>query len=267
MASPFPGMDPYLEDPNFWPDFHQRYINFLSEAIADGLPEYYEAAIGERIRLEKRLIRQREIRYADAVIRRSTARLPRAMEAKAGIATLEPVSIPLLTFEEVREVFLQIRQTPGRKIVTVIEVLSPANKVGAGRDDYLAKRDSLLRQPIHLVELDLLVGGRRLPALTPLPAGDYYAIVARSERRPKNGAWGNVIADVYAWTVKQRLPLIPIPLLAPDLDIHVNLQQVFATAYDRGRFARRLDYARAPKARLGKTSLAWAAKLGKRARR
>lgn len=266
MGSPFPGMDPFLEDSAFWADFHQRFTNYWCEAIADRLPSNYEAALGEKIHLERRHVRHREIRYADVGVVRRVRRSKPLARAASGAATLEPVSVPLLVMEEVRETFIEIRQLPGRELVAVLELLSPGNKVNPGRGDYLTKRNALLRQPIHLVELDLLVGGHRLPTEVPLPTGDYYAIVARSERRPHGDSFGEVIGDVYAWTVRQRLPVIPIPLLAPDPDIHVDLQDVLTTAYDRGRFAKRLNYGRPPKARWAKSDLTWVVKVGKAAK-
>lgn len=42
MASPFPGMDPYLEQPAFWPPFHNRLMVGLANRIAPALrPHYY----------------------------------------------------------------------------------------------------------------------------------------------------------------------------------------------------------------------------------
>jgi hypothetical protein len=82
--------------------------------------------------------------------------------------------------------------------------------------------------------MDLLRGGRRLPMQKPLPPGDYYYLVSRGEQRPD--------CQVYAWTMRQPLPRLPIPLRAPDADIHIDLGAVFATAYERGRFQQRIDY-------------------------
>jgi len=114
--------------------------------------------------------------------------------------------------------------------VSVIEVLSPTNKAGMGRDDYLAQRDSLIDQPVNLVEIDLLISGGRMPMEKRLPAGDYYAIVARAERRPE--------AEVYAWSVRHPLPVLPIPLRQPDPDVALNLADVIKTTYDRGSGSR-----------------------------
>ena len=77
--------------------------------------------------------------------------------------------------------------------------------------EYLDKRDQYIDLPVNLVELDLLVGGRRLPMKKPMPSGDYYALVARAQRRPD--------CDVYAWSIRQPLPTIPIPLKGLDFDV------------------------------------------------
>jgi hypothetical protein len=118
--------------------------------------------------------------------------------------------------------------------VAVLELLSPANKEQPGRTEYLAKRNALLYQQVHLVELDLLRGGRRPPLAKPLPPGDCYYLVSRADQRPD--------CQVYAWGLRQPLPVLPVPLRAPDPDLMIPLGSVFTTAYDRGRFQRRIDY-------------------------
>ncbi len=163
MSSPFPGMDPYLENPAFWSDFHARFINYWSDALAEILPDQYEARIDE------------------------------------------------IEEEERHERWIEIIHRPERSLVAVLELLSPANKEEPGRSDYLAKRNALLRHPVHLVELDLLIGGQRLPLEQNLPPGDYYALVSRGNRRPE--------CQVYHWTMRQPLPAIPIPLLPSDPDV------------------------------------------------
>ncbi|MBX6316783.1 MAG: DUF4058 family protein, partial [Isosphaeraceae bacterium] len=144
-------------------------------------------------------------------------------------------------------------------LVTVIEVLSPTNKTGSGREEYLEKRRELIDRPVNLVELDLLLGGRRLPMAEPLPPGDYYALVSRAERRPQ--------AEVYAWTIRQPLPTIPIPLRPPDPDVPLDLAAIFATAYERGRYARSLDYGAPLTVPLAETDRLWAEGLARRAGR
>jgi hypothetical protein len=187
MASPFPGMDPYLEDPAFWPDFQHRFINCWSEAVADELRDQYEARLDERINLER-----------------------------------------------MREIRIDILHRPDRSLVAVLEVLSPAKKAGEGLQEYRAKRKAVLQQKVHLVELDLFVGGTRLPLSMPLPTGDYFVFLSRADNRPN--------CEVYSWNVRQPLLTIPIPLKAPDADVSINLGKVFQVTFERGRYARSLSY-------------------------
>jgi hypothetical protein len=211
VASPFPGMDPYLEDPAFWPDFHHRFIDDWCDAIANLLPATYEARLNEG---------------------------------------------GWLVFEEIRQSRIEILHRPNRKLIGVLELLSPANKTGDGRLEYQNKLKSLLFQPVHLVVLDLLVGGSRFPLSQPLPAGDYYALVSRADERPN--------CAVYAWTVRQPLPTIPIPLKAPDADLHIDLSKVFPVTHQRGRYAPSLPYGKPPSAPLKLSDAQWAKALSKR---
>ena len=152
-------------------------------------------------------------------------------EGEAGsVATLEPVAVPLARkdLDEVRERWIEIKRLPDLSLVTVIEILSPTNKSGLGRTDYLAKRREFLDQPVHLVEIDLLLGGHRLPMGGPVPPGDYFAYVSRAEKRDSS--------DVYAWSIRRALPEIPIPLSPPDPDLRLDLAVVVARAYDQGRY-------------------------------
>jgi Protein of unknown function (DUF4058) len=249
MASPFPGMDPFLETPAHWPDFHARFVNYWCEAVADILPPHYSARIGERVYLVGETTpdpeanggaqETRRLITPDVALERQTGTVSSGPAKPAGVATLEPVTIPLLLLEEERETYIEILHRPDRSLVAVLELLSPANKEEPGRGMYLAKRHGLLLQDVHLVELDLLIGGRRLPLRDPLPEGHYYALISRADRRPN--------CDVYHWRLPQALPTLPIPLRAPDPDVFIDLQAVFATVYERARYGREVDYsARAP---------------------
>jgi len=137
--------------------------------------------------------------------------------------------------DEVPERWIEIKRLPDLALVTVIEILSPTNKSGLGRGQYLQKRRELLDQPVHLVEIDLLLRGERLPMGGPLPPGDYYAFVSRAEKRESS--------DVYAWSIRRALPAIPIPLSPPDPDLSLDLAVVVARVYDQGRYHRLIHYA------------------------
>lgn len=237
MPSLFPGMDPYLEDPAFWSDFHDSFIVYWADALNAALPDHYEARISGRISLEIPSSNSQSAMRSDVAIRRGgPPESPRWAETSA-VATLEPKSIPLQYFEEVRETFLEIRRRPERSVVAMLELLSPFNKSGKDRLAYLEKRQGILRQDVHLVELDLLKGGERVP-LKVEPAGDDFQFVSRSDRRPN--------CLVYGWSIRKQLPTLPIPLLSTDPDILIDLGAVFTTAYDRGRYARSVAYGEPP---------------------
>ena len=182
------------------------------------------------------------------------------LKGTAGIATLKPVTIPLpRVTREVRDVWIEILRYPGRKPVSIIELLSPTNKTGDGALEYRLKRRKTIRRKIHLIEFDFLLAGQRLPMDAALPRGDYYAFVARADRRPD--------CDVYAWTIRDRMPTIPVPLLRKDPEVMLDLVEVFATTYERGRYARQIDYS-APLTLVRKPEdRAWAEGIARRVRR
>jgi hypothetical protein len=172
-----------------------------------------------------------------------------ALPAPSAVATVEPVEVPMPETEEERDVWLEVLHLPERSLVTAIEVLSPSNKSGEGAVEYRHKRTELYRRHVNLVELDLLLGGERLHVARPLPPGDYHASVARDARRP--------VAQIYSWMLRDPLPTIPIPLRLPDPDVPLNLAAVFKTAYERGRYARRLQYGGEPPVKLPPDRAAW----------
>jgi hypothetical protein len=252
MKSPFPGMDPYLEDPAFWPDFHHKFIDDLSDALAALLPDAYEARVDESVNLVQMTPEVIKLIYPDVAV----SRAPRAARPSPGSAAtllLEPVTIPNQFLEEVRDAHIEILHRPERSLVAVIELLSPFNKRDDGYEQYRAKRNALLGQKVHLVELDLLLGGDRVSLLNPLPEAAYYAFLTRAEDRAN--------CHVFGWGLRQPLPTIPVPLRAPDPDMHVNLQQVFEATFTRGRYSRSLRYGQPPKASMIESDARWAVEL------
>jgi hypothetical protein len=253
MPSPFPGMDPYLEDPAFWSDFHTAFLTYLRDALNDSLPDNYEARLDEKINLIECSPDRIKLLEPDLAVSRDLPAKGKAVTG--GIATLEPVTIPHLRIEEEqRERWIEILHRPDRSLVTVMELLSPTNKEEPGFRRYLDKRNSLLWQNVHLIEVDLLLGGHRLPLRDPLPAGNYFYLVSRNDLRPN--------CQVHAWTLQQPLPGLPVPLTAPDPDLTVDLATVFTTAYDRGRYRRALHYATPPRVRLPTALRDWVLQTG-----
>jgi Protein of unknown function (DUF4058) len=231
-TNPFPGMDPYLEDPAFWEDFHSRLVPAIADFLLERLPDGYDAHLQERLHLVEAPALRTRSRLPDVAVDRD----PNTKEVAntgASVSTLEPISLPVAELHEMREAWVEILHLPERELVTAIEVLSPTNKSGDGYAEYCAKRRELYGRQVNLVEIDLLVGGRRLGFGRPLPEHDYFAFVTRSGRNYSH-------AD--GWSLQDPLPTIPVPLKSPDPDVALDLAAVLADAYGRGRYDRRLRY-------------------------
>jgi hypothetical protein len=257
MPSPFPGVDPFLEAQGYWEEFHWKSINYVQESLAERVPDDYEVRIGERLSLvyEPDLGPHRKILPDVSVLH--APRAPRPGAASSGTATLEPVllTLPRYQLEEVSEQRIEIRRFPDRQLVTAIELLSPSNKQPPGARLYYDKRLDLIHQQVHLVEVDLLIGGARLPMEDDLPDGHYYAFISRAERR--------VLSETYAWTIRDPLPSLPIPLKEPDADISLDLAAVFARVYQGARYERSIDYTAPLDLPLSQEDRAWAEALAR----
>lgn len=156
------------------------------------------------------------------------------------IAVAEPIVATTLIDDEIHESRIEVIDRENGLVVTVIEVLSPSNKVpGArGRSSYLEKRQEIMNSASHLVELDLLRGGQGITVKEAIPACEYLAHVSRVQKRPKGLLWPIRLA--------QRLPVIPIPLRGEDPDAPLDLQEVLSAAYQRAGYDLSVDYRKEP---------------------
>ena len=177
------------------------------------------------------------LRRADVAVVASDSG-PAEGRQQAGSASAVTTTCTLPMPEERRETYLVIRERTTQAVITVIELLSPTNKRAGsnGRVEYLRKRDEVLASPTHLVEIDLLRGGLRLPVVGELPLADYYCIISRSYQRPR--------ADLLAWNLPDPLPTIAIPLKRGDDDASVNLQEILSSVCERAGYDLSLDYDR-----------------------
>jgi len=254
MPSPFPGMDPYLEDPPVWQVFHPVWIAALNATLNARLPRRYVATIGERVYVEES---ERDV-YGDVNLfsRPEAAPPPRPRDsaAQAGTPPVIVVDEPL----RVRETFIEIRAVrPRHRLVGVIEVLSPTNKyAGPGRELYLSKQREVLASSAHLIEMDLL---RRGPHTVAAPAyrvrahyGPYDYLIslhrAGLERR----------YETWPFRLQQPFPVVGVPLEENEPDVVVDLGAVFTRAYDEGAYDRQLDYTAEPSDPLAPADAAWA---------
>jgi hypothetical protein len=244
-------MDPYLEHPALWPDVHNRILAALADALApDVAPRYYVA-------LERRtyVLKPDDLVFIGrpdvAVVQRREEAASRAPVASVGAAVLE-VDVPMA--DEVEEAFLEVRDVATGRCVTVLELLSPVNKLtGRGRETYLEKRTEVLRTRTSLVEVDLLRAGEPMPVVGPPVASHYRILVSRGSRRPRS--------QLYAFGLRQPIPTFVLPLLKGDAEPSVDLGAVVHALYDRARFDLRLDYTQPPGPPLAEGDAAWARSL------
>jgi len=161
-----------------------------------------------------------------------------------------PFQMATLIPEPVPHTWIEIRDVKRRRLVTAIEFLSPTNKRGPGRLEYLEKRDRILHSTAHLLEIDLLRRGLRVPMRRTLPKSDYFVFVGRANKRP--------ITDIWGISLKQPLPVVPVPLLNGDPDIELDLQRAFRNVYDQNSFDLLIDYTEPAAVPLPRELAAWA---------
>jgi hypothetical protein len=222
MPSPFPGMNPYIERASVCHDFHESWLPLAAEKIgAQVMPRYF-TRIDEHIYLHEL----------------ATPVLPAPAE----------VGLPAVDVESLS--FLEIHDRDNNELITVVELLSPTNKYpGPDREQYLAKARALQRRWVHFVEIDLLRGGPRMPWLD-MPPCNYCVVVSRYEQRPRAGFW--------PIGLRERLPVIPIPLRHGDADARLDLQEVLHHIYDAAGYAYHI-YQGPPEPALSAEDAAWAA--------
>jgi len=251
MASPFPGMDPYLENSEFWSAVHSRLIVAIADELVDHLSEKYRVEVEKRVYCssdeESVLVGIPDVAVATG---RSTASRNSSPTISLPVQP-ETVTIPLA--EEVTERYLEIREVATSMVVTVIELLSLKNKrPGEGRIAYLRKRNQVLASASHLIEIDLLRGGTPLPMSGKHPS-DYRILVSRADQRPT--------AELYGFSLQQPIPPFPVPLLPGEEEPILNLQPLLRRIYEKGRYHLAIDYQQPLVPALSEANLNWVAAL------
>ncbi len=216
MSSPFPGMDPYLEDEKRWPTFQRLLALALYQMLLPGLMDRYRARVGER-------------EYAS-----------------------EEALFTSIIRQEHKEAFVEVRQRSDGRLITLIEVVSPANKITTkGRDVYLDRRAEVKKLNAHIVEIDLVLQGTTLidGAKDTAPTWDYAVVVTRWTHPDRY--------EIYSATLPKRLPRFRVPLASDDRDTVLDLQAAVARAYDQGEFVKLQDYTHDPATRLTDENRRW----------
>lgn len=250
-------MDPYIEFCGLWGDFHQKLISEIERALSTTLPERYVVRTGERSYIDY-VNSQQELQTSSQFTPdvKVLALTPdkEELDGTTAVAEDNPAVVTMhgLVETEFHEAYLDIFEIdPQRRLVTSIEVLSPANKrfASAGWIQYERKRQVFLRGLAHLVEIDLLRRGRRMPMEEQWAEVPYYILVMRKEQAPR--------CSVHNAHFMEPLPTIPIPLLAPDPDLMLALQPLVDAIYQRSRYQRDIKYEQPLRPMLNRNDAEW----------
>ncbi|NJM58603.1 MAG: DUF4058 family protein [Synechococcales cyanobacterium RU_4_20] len=238
MQNPFPGMNPYLEHPGLWHQVHNRLIVGMADAIAPQVAPQYFVTIEQRI-YQSFDDPQSLVGIADVGIKREDWNRDPAPRSEGNITTLaRPQRVQVKMPWAVKERYLEVREVTTKALITVIELLSPANKrTGEGRSLYEAKRIKILSSKTHLIEIDLLRSGQPM-AIQGARSSQYRILVSRAPDRPD--------ADLFAFDLQEEIPDFPVPLQGEGPEPLVSLQTLLNDTYQRGRLDLLIDYTREP---------------------
>jgi hypothetical protein len=244
MSSPFPGMDPYLEDRHIWPGFHHSLAEEIKTQLNQQIGPKYYADVEVRTVMHEVGIASQRVIYRDTAVFEQQSKPPAQPVEMSGTATATPIAPapvqrPATLPSQTRLRAVRIYVTETAELVTTIEILSPFNKQpGDGLEEYRRKRRAILQSPVHLVELDLLRAGQRPGAEVAYPPLDaeYILLVNRATVDETR------LSDIWPVTLDQPLPVLPIPLLRPDPDVPLDLNGIIAIVYAKSGYSWRIDY-------------------------
>ncbi|WP_129632185.1 DUF4058 family protein [Candidatus Oscillochloris fontis] len=252
MGAPFPGMDPFLEEPSGWTSVHHRLISVISDTLIEQVAPHFSVSIEERVYItDDDTPAMRQSIAPDIFLVQRPAPPPPQSTA---IATITPATIieRLPASLEVRDRYITIYDRRNRELVTIIEILSPWNKARGtrGNREFLSKRTAVFSTDTHWIEIDLLRAGERPEEVA--SQSDYYVLLRR----------GNAGSRLEVWYIDLRdpLPRISVPLRALHADIVLDLQAAFTLLYNRAHYAEDIDYTRpVPPPALRPADAAWVA--------
>ncbi|MDM8520920.1 DUF4058 family protein [Anaerolineales bacterium HSG6] len=257
MKSPFPGMNPYLEHPNLWEQVHHNLINDIQLYLAPKLRPQYRVSIEQMTYLSV-LPPQERAGKPDVLVVQPPKHYPQSSPITMTPASVTPTLEPFVGHLPMADLtvhrYLTVKDI-SQDVVTVIELLSPANKNNAiGRQKYLDKRYKVLGSLTNLVELDLLRGGRPMPMeIDNDKNSDYRIVISRPSQRPQ--------ADIYLFRVRDIMPDIPVPLRPNDQEVNLPLNQLLHILYEQRGYDLVIDYTKPPQPQLNMDDIKWASSL------
>ena len=274
-VNPFPGMNPYVEGFGLWPSFHNRIIVGLGNLLSRQLRPEYRVAIEERVQISAEPggngsggdngsgggFRVPDVAVLTGVGVGASVGADVAVAAAAGGGSdlrfpapersADAIAVRLPKPDLFKERYLEVRRVSNREVVAVIELLSPSNKGGgSGHKAYLDKRAAVLSSLAHLVEIDLLRAGPRMPIIGAVPDTHYRILVASAHRTEP-------IADLYAFGIRDAIPEFVLPLAQDAEGIAVNLNAIVNQVYADGSYDLDIDYAQDPETPLSDDDRGW----------
>lgn len=246
-------MDPYLEDPELFSEFHGTMTYTVRNELNRLLPKGYVA------RLDRYLWVEDAATGSGLLLGAPDTYIHGPPLPSGGPPVNRPSSAPTTIVFPMRRRrqgnrFIRVIDPKNRRVVTVVEILSPANKRGSYRRAYRRKRSEYVARGVNLVEIDLLRTGRRLPLGKPgPPASDYYVLVTHAEESPRG--------DYWPISVRDELPIVPVPLDPGVPVVQVALRLCLEQAYQDCRFDEEIDYTRPANPPLREPDATWAREL------
>lgn len=119
MPSPFPGMNPYLENRKLWRDVHHRLITTLADYLSIQLRPKYIVAV--EIEIYKTTEENILVGVPDVSVQRPlNAANPTTPNVAVAEATAEPLTVILPMPEIVKQGYLEIIDVVKQEVVTAI---------------------------------------------------------------------------------------------------------------------------------------------------
>lgn len=236
MKSPFVGMNPWLEG-YIWPDVHQDLASAIRALLAPQIAPKYVARLAIATIMDSEPESEIGITYPDVEVlhRRNILKEPTMTYGDTPITEptiIAPFKLPITLHIPI----IEIRDTAHNRLVTAIEILSPVNKRNPNLIDYRNKIADLHRSGVHILEIDLLRRGTR-PFTSKKQASHYQMMLLRA---------GTNNAAYWTVNVQDKLPVLPVPLIAPDADVGLELDKAMAIIFERGLYHLSMDYTKKP---------------------
>lgn len=256
MRIPFPGMDPYLERPSLWVQIHASLIVDIQRFLTPLLRPRYNVALSQRTYLTFLSPDEQSSGIPDILLSSPIDETDEELAVATETMVTRPLVSELPMPKVVTERYLEVRDTVNQEVITVIEILSPANKKGReGRAQYERKRLKVLASLTNLVEIDLIRAGKPFP-MKVKQTSHYRIVVSRGWQRPK--------ADIYLFGVRDEIPDFPIPLEESETEPVLPLNRILHDLYDLGGYDLAIDYSQKPEPRLAEEEAKWAVQILKK---